>query len=163
MQAAAGQQAALAAANPLNMPTVRYHSFEQDLFGDPSKDPWHGPCQSLLATFDVDINQGGQNATPAQVHDSLTNSTNNLEPIVIILLQEGAARAYLLPLRMTSTLKMQYPAHIDGRMFALDGDLHRNCPLVVELPDALFNLIGNQVLVPTVAHITAQLGVDPNL
>ena len=163
MQAAAAQPTAPPAANPLNVPTVRYYSFGQDLFGDPSKDPWNGQCQGLLAPFDVDINQGAQNATPAQVRDSLTNSTNNLEPIAIVLLQEGAARTYLLPLRMTSTLGRQYPAHIDGRMFALDGDLHRNCPLVVELPDMLFNLIGNQVLVPTVAHITAQLGADPNL
>lgn len=160
MQAAAGQ---VPAANPLNAPAVRYYSFGHDLFGDPSKDPWNGQYQHLLAPFDIDINNGAHNMQPAQVRETLTNSTQNLEPIATILLHQDVARVYLLPVRMSSTLGVQYPAHIDGRMFALDGDLHRNCPLVVELPDNLFNMTANQLQVPTVPHITAQLAADPAL
>lgn len=134
MQAATGQFAP--AANPLNVPAVRYYSFSHDLFGDPSKDPWNGQYQHLLAPFNIDINNGAQNMQPAQVCETLTNSTQNLEPIATILLHQDVAGVYLLPVRMTSTLGRQYPAHIDGKMFALDRDLHRNCPLVVELPDS---------------------------
>lgn len=163
MQPATGQQAAPAAVNPLNVPTVRYYSFQQDLFGDPSQDPWNGNYQNLLAPFDIDINNGAIHVTPEAVRTQLTNSTNNLEPIAIILLHEASARTYLLPQRMTSTLAVQYPAHINDRTFALDGDLHRNCPLVVELPNALFNLITNTHLVPEPAHIVTQLAADPDI
>ena len=163
MQAAAGQQAAPAAVNPLNVPTVRYYSFQQDLFRDPSKDPWNGSYQNLLAPFDIDINNAAVHVTPENVRTQLTNSTNNLEPIAIILLHDTSARTHLLPQRMTSTLGAQYPNHINDRMFALDGDLHRNCPLVVELPNALFNLVQNTHLVPEPAHIIAQLAADQDL
>ena len=149
--------------NPLNVPTVRHYTFQADLFGDPSRDPWSGQYQNLLAPFDIDINNNATNMQPATVRENLTNSTNNLEPIALLLVHDNAARVYLLPLRMTSTLGTQYPTHIDGNMFALDGDLHRNCPLVVQLPDALFNQIQNQVLVPEVAHITAQLAADATI
>lgn len=149
--------------NPLNVPTVRHYTFQADLFGDPSKDPWNGQYQNLLAPFDIDINTNAVNVTPATVRDRLTNSTNNLEPLALLLIHDNAASVYLLPLRMTSTLGTQYPAPIDGNMFALDGDLYRNCPLVVQLPDTLFNLITNQVRVPEVGHIIAQLAADATI
>jgi hypothetical protein len=151
------------AGDPLGMPVVQRHTFHIDVFGDPTKDPWHGDCATLLAPFDISVNNNQLAPTPAEVRDSVNASAANLEPIVLLILHEGKARCYLCPCLMNSTLGTTYPQAIEGHMFALDGDLHQNHGTIVDLPHSLFNQIINAQPVPTVAEIEAQLAAHPEL
>ena len=50
-----------------------------------------------------------------------------------------------------------------GKTYDFDGDLYRNQGINVEIPNNLFNLVANQHLVPTVAHITTTIAQDDTL
>ena len=54
-----------------------------------------------------------------------------------------------------------YPLH--GCMFAFDRDFHQKQGSNIKITDALFNLVPNQIIVPTEAIILTQLSDDPTL
>jgi hypothetical protein len=156
--AAAGQTAP----NPLGVPTIHHYTFASDYFNDPSKDPYNGSYLHLMSPFHIDINNAAA-ITPAQVRTSIAAATNNQEALLLCILHNGKTRNYLCPQRFENTVGLQLPPTLVNRIFAFDGDLHRSQGFNVELPNQLFELIGNTVLVPTVAHITAQIAANPNL
>ena len=153
---------AQAAPNPLGVPTIHHYTFASDYFNDPSKDPYNGSYLHLMSPFLIDINNAAA-ITPAQVRTSIAAATNNQEALLLCILHNGKTRNYLCPQRFENTVGLQLPPNLVNRIFAFDGDLHRSQGFNVELPNQLFELIGNTVLVPTVAHITAQIAADPNL
>ena len=62
------------------------------------------------------------------------------------------SRPYLCPYHCEQTLGVP-PSPLDGRMFEFDGYLHKNQGFNIEIPDTIFNLVPDQILVPTVATI----------
>ena len=148
--------------NPLGVPTIRHYTFASDYFNDPSKDPYNGSYQALMSPFLIDINNPAR-VQPAVVRAMVAAATNNQEALLFCILHGGKTRSYLCPQKMENTVGTQFPTHLVNKYIAFDGDLHPNNGVNVELSNGMFDLLNNQVLVPTVDHITAQLAADATI
>ena len=64
--------------------------------------------------------------------------------------------------KWTDTLLVQQP-DLAGKYFAIDGELIGNQGTLVELPDSIFNLPNNTVVVPDVQTINTAIAGDAAL
>ena len=131
-----------------------------NLFSDASNDPHNGDYRALLAPFDIDINNAGNNVTPDVVRQQIAAAGNQRVPLALVLLVEGRLKPYFLPFRLEQAVGATPNPAIDGKIFAYDGELIHNQGILVEIINSSFSQITNQVQVGTVAHIKAQLLAD---
>ncbi len=61
---------------------------------------------------------------------------------LLFIIFVGHSRLYLSPFQWDNDLVATHPK-LDGKLFALEGDLIDNNGYLVELPDLVFNLVMN--------------------
>lgn len=141
------------------VPTVQQYSYV-DYCNDANNDPYrHLPngYTSVLAPFNIDINNANQNLTPAAVQN-LVLSAQGAMPL--LLLHGNLVHVYLQPTMFHARLGL--PAtEWDNCMFITKGDLINNHPITANWSSDFFHQIPNQVLVPTVNTITNAFAADP--
>ena len=129
-------------------------------YADASNDTPQQNILALLSPHDIDLNNPGTNLTPATVRQQIAEAGAQRLPIVLVLLVNGRLQPYFLPFRRSQAAGEAPDPATDNKIYAIDGELIRNEGTLVELPDALWNQLPNQVQVSTVAHIQTQLTAD---
>ena len=147
---------------PLPVPAQAYVTFQDDLFNDASKDPLNGQYQPLYDAFDIDVNNLQATPQPVALRDLIAAAGSQHNPLALGFLNDNKIRVLLCPQRMDQQLGAPV-SPVYGKFYAVDGDLHRNQGVTVEVPNALYQLSATQVLVPTLAHILQSLQQDPTL
>jgi len=102
-----------------------------NLFSDASNDPHNGDYRALLAPFDIDINNPGNNATPDAVRQQIAAAGNQRIPLAMVLLVEGRLKPFFLPFRLEQAVGATPNPAIDGKIFAYDGELIHNQGILV--------------------------------
>ena len=99
---------------------------------------------------------------PAKLRSFVSSTVSQRKILVHIIIVNGIERIYLFPQRFEQTLGAT-PSPLDGPMFVFGGYLHQNHGFNINIYDALFNLVSNQILFPTVVTIFTKLAADPTL
>ena len=79
-----------------------------------------------------------------------------------MMIVNGVARPNFPPQSFGQTLDAP-TSPLYGHIFAFYGYIHQNQGFNIKIPDALFNLVPNQILVPTLFTILTKLIADTNL
>ena len=137
-------------------------SFCTHVFCGQSKYPEAGQCAHLLKPFLIDVNNAGNNAAPFSLCNQITFKVSNLEPIAFAMLYNAIAKIYLCPQRLDQPSGQQPHVHYK-KFYVFDGDLLNNDDYHAILPNDFYDLIPNNILVPTVQTILAALAGNPGL
>ena len=156
--AAAGGGAANPPQPPLPVPAQTPALFAT-LFADANRDPTSGNPGTLLRPFVHDLNNAGANTTTAGIRDALAASGSQHLLIAVTIVAGGKARAYVCPFRWEDGLTNNNPALVN-KYFALEGELIGSQGHTVEIDRGVFDLLNQQVAVPTVATILAAYAAD---
>eukprot|EP00980_Cylindrotheca_fusiformis_P000136 scaffold24_cov128-Cylindrotheca_fusiformis.AAC.9 len=142
------------------------HTTYAEYYDDPSKDLWKGEYGQLYQLYD---------SLPTQdLRDRLYSSGNNLTAVSVLLhIREANAKVndpgkivvYHRLTRVEDNIFMVPPAfpHEFGHGFLGDVLRHGQAPYSVELPDAVFERIGQSTQVPDHELMEQLLNADPNL
>ena len=156
--AAAGGGAANPPQPPLPVP-ARTPALFAAIFADASRDPTGGDPSLLLGPFVHDLNNGGNNTATAQLRDALVHTGNERQLIATTIMSGGQARAYVCPFRWDDGLVHQNPT-LANKYFAIEGELVGDHGHTVEIDRGVFDLLHNQVAVPSTATILAAYAAD---
>ena len=140
---------------PVSVPTAEFTT----LFNDASLDPTTGNTGALLNPFLHDLTNNANNISSERIKDVVASSGGLRHALAMATITDGRAHTYLLPHRWNSTFATPEPA-LDGKFFAIDGELVANQGHTVEIPPNVFELIPNTAVVGTVGGILAALAND---
>ena len=144
------------------MPTPHTASFAQ-LFALESTDPHSGDYTQLLEPFNLNVNNNPPNMDPATVRSLLTTAGHLRSLLAMGIFVDGKMRIFFLPFKHEQGLGAIADPSIDGKYFALDGELIHNTASTVEIDSSVFHQINNQVLVRTLDALKTELAgnTDP--
>ena len=138
------------------MPTQHTASFAQ-LFAIESSDPHSGEYTQLLEPFNLNINNNPPNMDPATVRSLLATAGHHRTLLAMGIFVNGKMHIFFLPFKQEQGLGAVADPSIDGKFFALDGELIHNTASTVEIDPSVFHQINNQVLVRTLASLKTEL------
>ena len=156
----------MAAINPgplqLAIPAPPISSFVQ-AFNDPSKDPLQGQYTGLFDSFAINPDNAQASVSPQALRDLVAAAGNQRNIVALTYIHEGIAKVLLVCPQQQLDQALGAPSCIlYGKHFAFEGDLFINQGLNLELPNDLFSLVGNQLLVPTAQVIQTAVAADAN-
>lgn len=129
------------------------------LFADADRDPTNGDPGRLLSPFVNDLTNPAANTATAELQNALAQSGNERQLLAATIIAGGRARSYVCPFRWEDGLTTNNPT-LNNKYFAIAGELVWNQGHVVEFERAVFDLLHNQVAVPTPATIAAAFAAD---
>ena len=159
MAALYGQLSGVQAIVPVPTPIV---SFRTHVFSNQSKDPKIRKYSNLLSPFLIDVNNAGNNLGPAILRSQIAAKGANLDPLDIEILHDGVAKVYLCPQNLDHPLGQHQNIRYN-KFYVFDGELLYNTTYHAIFPNDGFDIISNNILVPTIPSITAALGGDLGL
>ena len=159
MDAPHGQLTGVQTIVPAPTPTV---SFKTHVFGYQSKDPELGQYANLLSPFLIDVINAGNNLGPAIIRSQIAAKEEILDPLGLEILRNGVAKVYLCPQKLDQPLGQPHNVRYH-RFYVFDGNLLDKATYHAIIPNDCFNLIPNNILVPTIPAITFALGGDCDL
>ena len=158
--AAAGGGAVNPPHQPLPVPAQTPALFAT-LFADADRDPTKGNPGTLLGPFHHDLNNAGANTPTGDLRNMLAISGAQQLLMAVTIISGGRARAYICPFRWEDGLTNNNPA-LTNKNFALEGELIGSQGHTVEFDRGVFDLLQQQVAVPTVTTIQAAYAADVN-
>lgn len=138
------------------MPAQHTASFAQ-LFAIESSDPHSGEYTQLLEPFNLNINNNPPNMDPATVRSLLATAGHHRTLLAMGIFVNGKMHIFFLPFKQEQGLGAVADPSIDGKLFALDGELIHNTASTVEIDPSVFHQINNQVLVCTLDSLKTEL------
>ena len=149
--------AAAPAPLPVSVPAAEFAT----LFNVASLDPTNGNTRALLDPFLYDVTNNVTNTPTDRIKNLVASSGGSRHALAMAIISEGRAYSYLLPHQWNSTFATPEPS-LDGKFFAIDGELVANQGHTVEIPGTAFDLLPNEVRVGTVGGILAAITTNPN-
>ena len=141
--------AAAPAPLPVSVPAAEFAT----LFNDASLDPTNGNTRALLDPFLYDVTNNVTNTPTDRIKNLVASSGGSRHALAMAIISEGRAYSYLLPHQWNSTFATPEPS-LDGKFFAIDGELVANQGHTVEIPGTAFDLLPNQVRVGMVGDLS---------
>ena len=130
-----------------------------DFYADGSNDPTGGNPSPLLVPFEHDLHNNANIISTTNVKAGLAQSGESNHMIAVAITSGGKLRLYVNVFKWADTLLIRQPDLV-GKYFAIDGELIGNQGTLVEIPESVFNLPNNTVVVPDVQTITTTLAGD---
>ena len=130
------------------------------LYSDASTDPTNNQPGLLMEPFLHSLTNAASNMSTENLRGRLTALSGRGKYVyAAAIISDGKAYPYVLPEKWVPSLTNPDP-RLDNKIFAYAGELIANQAHTVEIPAEVFNLLNNQVLVPTVPTIQAFLQAD---
>ncbi len=120
-----------------------------------------GNIAACLYPFEQNLGNAVNNTSTEAIINCVAQSGAQHHLIAATIVSVGCSRLNLCPLQWDNDLVATH-LKLNGKLFALEGDLINNNGYLVELPDLVFNLVTNAYAAPTNPTIVLPWVITPH-